>query len=1087
MDEVAMSSRYVFLILFFLPLSVFATDAGVENSPAPTQSVSYQVTAGGGIELIDASSGVTFQTQGPDIVFAHASGEPNLPSVWVTLLLPENADLTTVTPRISNLETATVSVHYNVAPVPLQRITVLTESDGGTIANEEVIVPDGVDENTGENTVIYGASSFWPEDWISYHETLMEESFPLVRVLVNLARVNPNPAEETSDGSEIEQLHFGILHVDFEVFDDDDDPVDGEAPSTPTEWLIYNVDNGQNLGAPSNDGLDGYLIVTTSDIYSDATAESTVAKNAIDDFKAHKEARGYNVVIQTETEWLTVPERGGQDAAGDLRDWLSANHEIENWKYVLLIGNPVGDSYMPMKEVWPSNTGHQWWAELPAYSGFYMHTDYFYAELSGNWDMDGDGKAGEFGHYSTPIPPYTKTGDFGTAPDGETGIDRDHEVIVGRIPFYPGVSSKFEDLAGILNKTIDYQSAFDTEIDWRKNVLLMAQHPAQYFFGEQIRDQVLSQDPEIDSYRVYNADCLTPTDTCSPVITEPNDHLDDVCNNNTVTSRWAQETPGVVTWFSHGSPTGAAGVFHVNNIPSLDTPSSEVTQDINDTPAFTFQASCLTGKPDHNNNLAYSLLKKGGIATLGATQVSYGPFSPVPMANSAAITGLAYEYIKSLVIERMPAGDALFDVKKRVPIQNHFWHYWVNLTLFNLYGDPEVGLYDHQTQYNFYVAPLSNQQLEVNENFSLAFQIATDAPSYDVAFSQKPDWLSFDNQTLILSGTPSEADVGQHTVSVLVGSDADSVHQSFVLSVERSNQPPRYEGELEIYIPLTDEPYRFRLPVIDPERDRVDIRYDYSRPPDWIDMVVASGDDSNVASIENVREGFELVFYLSGEVVGSHEVRLVVSDGRAEVEFVLLVHVCGTDSDNDICHGMFDACVNAPCLNGGTCVSTLDNGRSCVCVDGFEGVNCETALEAADAGVHTTDAGVGIGEEDAGTTTSIDAGSLVAFDAGMTIAPESDGGVNSVPMVDAGMISMPVLDAGSLSEIMDSGNSTEITTVDAGDEDVDPGDNNKDDEADKEDTEVDDAGCGCNSQNNNKSSVSVMFVLALLGLRRRRW
>ncbi|GEM_PF-3010214 len=1099
-----MVSRLIFLFFVSFTLPAFATDAGPLTPPAPTQSITYQMLAGSDIALSDDGNEVIFGTDNREIVFGNTSGEPNLPAVWVTLVLPPNADLSTVAPRLSNAEAERISASYPVGPVPLQRTTVAIEADGGTMFVEETLVPDGVDEVTGQNTAIYSADAYWPANWLSEYETLMEGYFPVVRVLVSLAKFNPNPPGANNGNPSIEMLRFAILHVDFELLEGSDEASDGGVEiEPPTEWLVYNVDNGQGLPAPSTDGLPGYLIVTSSDIYSDASPEATLTKNAIDNFKAHKEARGLNVVIQTEEAWLTVPGRGGQEAADDLRNWLSANYQTENWKYVLIIGNPVGDSFMPMKQVWPSETGHQWWAELPQFSGFYMHTDYYFAELSGNWDMDGDGKAGEFGHYSTPVEPYTKTGDFGTSPEGEHGIDRDHEVIVGRIPFYPGVSTAHDDLVGILNKTIDYQSALGTEIDWRKQVLLMTEHPNQHFFGEQIRNQVLSQANDVDSYRVYNADCLTPTDTCSPAITEPNYQLDTECNYDTATSRWAQETPGVVSWFAHGGPTGAIGIFNINNIPSLDEDNGNVVREINDTPAFTFQASCLTARPTHSNNLAYELLKKGGIATIGATHVAYGPYTEVPMANSGSLIGMAYEYIKSLVVERMPAGDALYDVKKRIPIQNHFWHYWVNMTLFNLYGDPEVGLYDHQIQYVFELEPLANQQLEVGTTFSLALEVTTQAPSYDVAFSEMPDWLSFDSQTLVLSGTPTEDDIGQHPVSVLVGTGADSVHQSFVLSVERTNQPPRYEGELEIYIPVTDVPHRLSLPVVDPDRDRIHINYQYRQPPDWIDLEVVRHDNSGVSEIaemEASREQFEMVFYTMEEVVGSHEVMLSVSDGKIEVEFILLVHVCGLHSDNDVCGGFVDACLNAPCLNGGTCVSEVVEGYACVCVAGFEGQNCETAIETVDAGMAMTDAGMamkdaGMAMMDAGTQVFVDAGQPAeVYDAGLVSELFNDAGGAFVSGVDAGTPSAPTMaDAGSgEAESVDSGTATHPSSTDAGPTTTSPVDDNNTDGGDtakdknQDGAEVADAGCGCNAQNNSAGSSGFLVLVALMGLRRRR-
>ena len=775
-------------------------------------------------------------------------------------------------------------------------------------------------------------------------------------------------------------FYVSLFYVDYELREPPGGSNQSNPPPQPTDWLVYNVDNGQALGEPSAEGLPGYLIITSSDIYSDASSEALQTKNALDAFKAHKESRGFNVVIQTEEAWLTVPDRGGQEATEDLRAYLASNYETENWKYVLLIGSPRGDSFMPMKEVWPSNTGHQWWAELPQYSGYVMHTDYYYAELTGNWDLDGDGLAGEFGHYSDPIPPYTKTGDFGTTPEGETGIDRDHELIVGRIPFYPESGTAHDDLVSILNKTIAYQTTLASEMTWREKTLLIAQHPQQYFFGEQIRDGVLSQSPTMDSYRVYNADCLSPTDTCDPVISDPTYQVDQVCNSTSVTHRWANDKPGVVTWFSHGSPTSAAGVFGTYNIDSLDTLADGATQEIDDTPVFTFQASCLTAQPLHQNNLAFALLKKGAVATLGATEKSYGPYSPVPIANTAAITGLAYEYLKSVIVDRMPAGDALFDVKKRVPVTNHFWHYWVNLNLFNLYGDPEVSLYDHQALYAFEMVPLPNQQLQVGEAFSATLQVTTEAPAYDIAFSEKPDWLDFNSETLVLSGTPSEADLGQHVVSLLVGNGPNAIHQNFIVSVERANLPPTYEGETVVYMPVSDTPFRFNLLLTDPEFDRLTVTYQYERPPDWVDLEVLSDgreDNSGVATIEErdrARENFDLVFYTSDEVSGSHEVMVSVSDGRHQVAFTLLVHVCGADVDIDGCDSLPDACASAPCLNNGVCVADDEEGYICLCAEGYQGQYCESKVEASDAGVVSVDAGADTSSDAGATEDTPDAG-----------------------------------------------------------------------------------------------------------------
>ena len=300
-----MALRYTFLCFFFLPLSVFARDAGVPTDPAPPQSISYQVQAGSNIEINEDENAVVFFTADREIVFGNASGEPNLPSVWVNLVLPEDTVLGSVAPRLSNLEIEPLTANYPVMPVPLQRTTVLTDNDGGTLVSEELLIPDGVDEVTGQNTTIYNADAFWPETWLGAYEVVMEGDFPIVRVQVNLAKVNPNPAGANNDKPLLNILRFAILHVDYELREPPGGSNQSNPPTQPTDWLVYNVDNGQALGEPSAEGLPGYLIITSSDIYSDASSEALQTKNALDAFKAHKESRGFNVVIQTEEAWLT--------------------------------------------------------------------------------------------------------------------------------------------------------------------------------------------------------------------------------------------------------------------------------------------------------------------------------------------------------------------------------------------------------------------------------------------------------------------------------------------------------------------------------------------------------------------------------------------------------------------------------------------------------------------------------------------------------------------------------------------------------------------------------------------------------------
>ena len=110
-----------------------------------------------------------------------------------------------------------------------------------------------------------------------------------------------------------------------------------------------------------------------------------------------------------------------------------------------------------------------------------------------------------------------------------------------------------------------------------------------------------------------------------------------------------------------------------------------------DHPSFVYQCSCLNAYPETPTNLAYSILKQGGIATVSATRVSwyskyvyYGGFD-----GSSTNSGIGYEYVKRLV-QRLPAGQALYEAKQYVGAESNTR--LMNQYDFNLYGDPSVGL-----------------------------------------------------------------------------------------------------------------------------------------------------------------------------------------------------------------------------------------------------------------------------------------------------------------------------------------------------------------------------------------------------------
>jgi hypothetical protein len=157
-------------------------------------------------------------------------------------------------------------------------------------------------------------------------------------------------------------------------------------------------EDGDDIGDACDRNYD-YVIITTNQIRNTSTA--------LDDFVGHKVSRGFSVIIVTEDDFNQMTGPYPNRRAEKIRQWLVENRQAMGIKYVLLIGNPdpddpmythdIGDEkndpmyddddYIPMKQMWhnlPGGLTH--WGDA---------TDWYYADLTGNWDADGDGFYGE--------------------------------------------------------------------------------------------------------------------------------------------------------------------------------------------------------------------------------------------------------------------------------------------------------------------------------------------------------------------------------------------------------------------------------------------------------------------------------------------------------------------------------------------------------------------------------------------------------------------------------------------------------------------------------------------------------------------
>jgi len=552
-------------------------------------------------------------------------GEPDIPWKVTTVLLPPGAVLETVTACL-------VDVHFQAVPgkwmVRPARAPVRRGPDG-----EEVVYwPKGKTIVEGHDADVYGRDALWPQETVRVLRTSRLRGWRLAQVGIPLVRANPVSGA-------LERLGLGQVVVSYQEGAIEAAQAGDLRGVSRVRRIAANFHQqkaayaraaaaGELDAAEQGDDPPRYVIITTENIVAQS--------DKLEDFETHKEGRGFTVQVKTADP--TDPNWYDPNLAPEtIRGWLQDNYVSLNIEYVLLIGNPDPTNGEPNDAI-----PMKWALDKAA-------TDTYYAELTGDWDLDPN-------------------------VDDPSLFDTSAEVLVGRIPCYTGVAGWQDDLDGILQALIDYQSEDDPNaMAWRRNVLLpmhryYEENPTNYHFGEEIKDKILI--PEGWSYhRVYDDDFgLDPEPETTP------------CTYDNVTDAW-KSSPyyGLVVWAAHGWATYAGQVMNLAHVPELDA----------NYPSFTYQASCSTAFPVEPNNLTYALLKNGAICAVGATLPCI--IFPGPQEGTRATCGIGYHYAAGLVVGGFTSGEALFEAKQiLVPTM---WADLYNYAIFNIYGDPDTRIF----------------------------------------------------------------------------------------------------------------------------------------------------------------------------------------------------------------------------------------------------------------------------------------------------------------------------------------------------------------------------------------------------------
>ena len=391
-------------------------------------------------------------------------------------------------------------------------------------------------------------------------------------------------------------------------------------------------------------------------------------------FISFKESLGYKVTVVGDSDLAAMPATSQGGAAERIRLWLQKYYKTLNLKFVLLVGNPdPARAGTPMKKTY-AMAKHQKYATVTP-------SDYYYADLSGNWDLDGDGQVAEY------------TDDM-----GQGGIDWTPEVYVGRIPVY---DNNVEALDRILKKTVAYQSPGGSRT-WRKRVL---QPAAMLFYDNQYGGNSIRIDGADMANTIWKQSIkpygLSRTTLFEEDGVDPSKHKGDIpLTKDNLIKTWGNGY-GLVTWFGHGSANGVYRTIwksdNGNKIPDykeISSPSFLTFADVlrldDSRPSIVFHGSCSNGYPERPDNIGYGLLLNGAVATASSTRVAIVVLGGSIGTSDANIFGVERDFT-ALLAQNKSVGQALLEAKQKISDSLGMLTWFTRLQI-NLYGDPSVTL-----------------------------------------------------------------------------------------------------------------------------------------------------------------------------------------------------------------------------------------------------------------------------------------------------------------------------------------------------------------------------------------------------------
>ena len=560
-------------------------------------------------------------------------GYPRLPSKIFYIALPRKAQLRDV----------------QITPVPFESFTERYDlaSTKPLLPTGDIEIPSILSQYAEKRERIYNTDAFFPESAAEYMGVNHWRDYALVKVRFTPFQYNPVRRE----------LRFtGELHVRVDYLESEDSP--------PQEGGCFVL----------RDGLDGWIDEKTNALQKQSNSSgqlstdqislfiisSETLEDIIKPFIYWKSFLGHTVeFVSTEEIYAQMT---GDDKAEQIRNFLKEKPGLE---HVLLIGDR---DIVPMKVLYPDPCKHYGPGAVPS--------DLYYAELTGDWDTDGDGYPGEFGQDNMDLVP---------------------EISVGRIPW-----SDSTVVRNILKKTIEYEKNAGT---WKEQALLMgAINNYMYEYNnygyyartdgatlmELLKQNIFQSEW---THSLYEKEGINPSRYPA----------DMPLNRDNIFSSWTSGSYGCITWWSHGAFNKVTRKWwredNGNQVPESHELVTEplihkYDYPVNESyPPIIFANSCDNGWPE-KESLGRELIKNGSAGIVSASRVSWYilGWSDLDDGGDASMTYFFWdEYIN--IEKQKTLGEAVnFSKLQYISHFNGAWQHLHNTYTYNCYGDPTLQL-----------------------------------------------------------------------------------------------------------------------------------------------------------------------------------------------------------------------------------------------------------------------------------------------------------------------------------------------------------------------------------------------------------